>query len=248
MSIPRLFTEHDLVAGQAVPAAPGQGRYLGSVMRKREGDKVLLFNGRDGEWIARIEAIRKDDAAFVPGRRTRQQTSSLGPVLLMAALKREAMEWVVEKATELGVRAIRPVLTARAVPDRVNRARLMLIAREAAEQSERLDVPEIAEAAPLHAVLDAWDGTPVLVAAERRAAPPLPEVLPEGPPPALLIGPEGGFAGPELDALVRRPFVALASLGPRILRAETAAVSALAILQALRGDWSNAAHADQGTD
>jgi 16S rRNA (uracil1498-N3)-methyltransferase len=160
-------------------------------------------------------------------------------MLLIAALKRDAMEWVTEKATELGARAIRPVLTARAVPDRVNRARLTLIAREAAEQCERLDVPEIAEAAPLHAVLDSWTATtPVIVAAERRDAPPLPALL-AGPPPALLVGPEGGFTGTELDALARRPFVAMAGLGPRILRAETAAVSALAVIQAIRGDWGH---------
>lgn len=207
-------------------------------MRKKEGDEILLFNGRDGEWKARVQAIRKDDAVFVPEVLRRAQTPPAGPVLLMAALKREAMEWVVEKATELGARAIRPVLTTRAVPDRVNRARLSLIAREAAEQCERLDVPELAEAVPLHAALSAWDGTPLAVAAERRRAAPLAQ-LPPGPMPALLVGPEGGFTGPELDALARHPFVAMASLGPRILRAETAAVSALAVLQAIRGDWAH---------
>ena len=163
-------------------------------------------------------------------------------ILLVAALKRDAMEWVVEKATELGARAIRPVLTTRAVPDRVNRARLTLIAREAAEQCERLDVPEVADAVPLYTALANWDETPLVVAAERRQATPL-AALPPGPMPALLIGPEGGFTGPELDALSRHPFVAMASLGPRILRAETAAVSALAVLQAIRGDWAH--HTDE---
>ncbi|MBP0443450.1 16S rRNA (uracil(1498)-N(3))-methyltransferase [Roseomonas sp. SSH11] len=238
MSIPRLYTEHDLAEGEAISAAPGQGRYLGSVMRKKEGDEILLFNGRDGEWKARVTAIRKDDATFTPEERRRAQTIASGPVLLVAALKREAMEWVVEKVTELGVRAIHPVLTTRAVPDRVNRARLFLIAREAAEQCERLDVPEIAEAVPLYNALGAWDGSPLAVAAERRRAVPLAQ-LPPGPMPALLIGPEGGFTGPELDALARHPFVAMVSLGPRILRAETAAVSALAVLQATRGDWAH---------
>jgi 16S rRNA (uracil1498-N3)-methyltransferase len=242
VSIPRLHTEHDLHAGEAIPAAPGQGRYLGAVMRKKEGDEILLFNGRDGEWIARVVATRKDDASFLPETQRRPQTSPSGPVLLVAALKREAMEWVVEKATELGARAIRPVLTTRAVPDRVNRARLSLIAREAAEQCERLDVPELAEAVPLHKALQDWDGTPLIVAAERRRATPL-GALPPGPMPALLIGPEGGFTGPELDALARHPFVAMVSLGPRILRAETAAVSGLAVLQAIRGDWAH--HTDE---
>jgi len=208
-------------------------------MRKREGDAVTLFNGRDGEWRGRIASIRKDDASLLPESLIRPQLPAAGPILLVAALKRDAMEWVVEKATELGARAIHPVLTTRAVPDRVNRARLSLIAREAAEQCERLDVPELAEAAPLHAVLGAWDAAiPLIVAAERREAAPLVSLL-TGPVPALLIGPEGGFTGPELDALARHPFVAMASLGPRILRAETAAVSALAIVQAIRGDWAH---------
>jgi 16S rRNA (uracil1498-N3)-methyltransferase len=242
VSIPRLYTDHDLREGEAVPAAPGQGRYLGAVMRKKDGDEILLFNGRDGEWKARVASIRKDEATFMPESPRRAQTPLAGPVLLMAALKREAMEWVVEKATELGVRAIHPVLTTRAVPDRVNRARLSLIAREAAEQCERLDVPDVAEAVPLYTALGAWDGTPLVVAAERREAVPL-AALPPGPMPSLLIGPEGGFTGPELDALARHPFVAMVSLGPRILRAETAAVSALAVLQATRGDWAH--HTDE---
>jgi 16S rRNA (uracil1498-N3)-methyltransferase len=243
VSIPRLFTDHDLREATAIPAAPGQGRYLGAVMRKKEGDAVTLFNGRDGEWRGRITSIRKDEAALVPEALLRPQPPAGGPILLVAALKREAMEWVVEKATELGARAIRPVLTTRAVPDRVNRARLSLIAREAAEQCERLDVPELAEAMPLYAALDRWDATtPLIVAAERRGAAPLATRLEAGPPgpvPALLVGPEGGFTGPELDALARYPFVAMAGLGPRILRAETAAVSALAVVQAIRGDWAH---------
>ncbi len=188
--------------------------------------------------MARLTLIRKDNAIFTPETQRRAQIPASGPVLLIAALKRDAMEWVVEKATELGARAIRPVLTTRAVPDRVNRARLSLIAREAAEQCERLDVPEIADAQPLHNALSGWDGTPLVVAAERRRAVPL-AALPPGPMPALMVGPEGGFTGPELDALARHPFVAMASLGPRILRAETAAVSALAVMQAIRGDWTH---------
>jgi 16S rRNA (uracil1498-N3)-methyltransferase len=158
--------------------------------------------------------------------------------LLVAALKREAMEWVVEKATELGIAEIQPVLTRRSVADRVKLARLGLIAREAAEQCERLDLPRICEARPLHAVLDGWDGAPLLVGAERAGASPIGQAL-EGlrPPWAWLVGPEGGFERAELDDLRRRAFVSPVGLGPRILRAETAAVAGLAILQARAGDW-----------
>ncbi|HWL79825.1 MAG TPA: 16S rRNA (uracil(1498)-N(3))-methyltransferase [Roseomonas sp.] len=239
MSIPRLYVEADLSEGAEVPALPGQGHYLGQVMRKREGDAVLLFNGRDGEWRARIAALRKDRAIFAPEARTRPQQPSPDLRLLLAPIKRDAMDWVVEKATELGVRRIQPVFTARSVVGRVNGERLASIAREAAEQCERLDLPEIAPPMDLHAALDAWDGAPLLVGDARGNAPPLSVVLAgRSLPIGLLVGPEGGFTEPELDAVRRRPFVSPAALGPRILRAETAAVAGLAVLQALAGDWS----------
>jgi 16S rRNA (uracil1498-N3)-methyltransferase len=149
------------------------------------------------------------------------------------------MDWLVEKATELGATRIQPVTTRRSVVERANVARLSAIARGAAEQCERLSVPEVAEAQPLHRVLDAWDAAPLVVAMERAAAPPLREALVRAAPPfALLVGPEGGFERAELDDLRRRAFVLPAALGPRILRAETAAVAGLAALQALAGDWT----------
>jgi 16S rRNA (uracil1498-N3)-methyltransferase len=239
MSIPRLYVEADLAEGVDVPALPGQGHYLGQVMRKGEGDFVDLFNGRDGEWRARVAAIRKDRATMVPVERRRPQEAGPDIRLLLAPLKRDAMEWVVEKATELGVRSIHPVLTARGVVGRVNHERLSTIAREAAEQCERLDLPTILPAQDLHAALDGWDGTPLFLGHERGKAPPLPQLLAgRAPPLGLVVGPEGGFAPQELDAMGRRPFVSSAALGPRILRAETAAVAGLAVLQALAGDWT----------
>lgn len=245
MSIPRLFIDAPLAKESEVDSLPGQGRYLGSVLRRGVGDAVLLFNGRDGEFEASIAALRKDSARFALRRRLRPQPAPAGPVLLLALLKRDAMEWTVEKATELGVSAIRPVLTTRCVADKVNRDRLGLIAREAAEQCERLDVPEITEPLPLHAALDLWARrdpvAPLFLGAERGAAPPLPEALRLSPPegdPGWLVGPEGGFAPAELDAVRRRPFVVPVALGPRILRAETAAISGLAVLQACCGDWA----------
>jgi 16S rRNA (uracil1498-N3)-methyltransferase len=154
-------------------------------------------------------------------------------------VKRPAMEWIAEKATELGVGVIQPVFTRRSVAERVNTARLGGIAREAAEQCRRLTVPRVAEARALHAVLDGWDGTPLLAGDERRESPPLAAVLPgRSLPLAWLVGPEGGFETAELDDLRRRPFVATVALGPRILRAETAAVAGLAVVQALAGDWN----------
>jgi 16S rRNA (uracil1498-N3)-methyltransferase len=145
----------------------------------------------------------------------------------------------VEKTTELGVAAIHPVLTRRSVADRVNQARLAAIARGAAEQCERLSLPVIHAAIPLHAALSSWDGTPIFMAAERSGADPLPNALAgQRPPLGLLIGPEGGFDRAELDAARSYPFVKTIGLGPRILRAETAAVAGLSVLAALAGDWS----------
>ncbi len=224
-----------------MPATPAQAHYLGSVLRRAAGDPVAVFNGRDGEWAARIAHLRKDRAALVPEHRTRPQAPEPEVRLLVAALKRDAMDWVAEKATELGATLIQPVFTRRSVADRVNTARLAAIAQEAAEQCERLSLPRIPPALPLHAALDAWGGgVPLLLGAERRAGtPPLAQVA-QGlrAPFGWLTGPEGGFDRAELDDLLRRPFVAPAALGPRILRAETAAVAGLAVLQALAGDWT----------
>jgi 16S rRNA (uracil1498-N3)-methyltransferase len=241
---PRLFLDAPLAAGAELPAAPGQSHYLGAVLRRAAGDPIRLFNGRDGEWAARIATLRKDRASFVVERRLRPQAAEPDIRLVLAAIKRDAMDWVAEKATELGAALIQPVLTRRTVADRVNIARLAAIAREAAEQCERLTVPRFAEAAPLHAVLDAWDALVPLFAGDARGgSPPLARVVAAKglrPPFGWLVGPEGGFAAAELDDLHRRPFVSTVALGPRILRAETAAVAGLAALQALAGDWTGA--------
>lgn len=236
VSIPRLFTDAPLQDGAELPATPAQAHHLGTVLRRAPGEPVRLFNPRDGEWQAEIAALRKDRGAFRVGTRLRAPSPEQPLVLVQAALKRDAMDWLVEKATELGATRIMPVLTARSVVPSVNTERLSAIARGAAEQCERLSVPVIDPARPLHAVLDTWDGAPLLVAAERSQAPALPMVARAMR--AVLVGPEGGFTVAELDAATRHPFVTLCSLGPRILRAETAALAGLVALQALNGDWS----------
>jgi 16S rRNA (uracil1498-N3)-methyltransferase len=239
MSTPRLFFETHLAAGLEIEAEPGQAHHLGAVLRRGAGDAVAVFNARDGEWAGRITALRKDRCRIALEAQSRAPAPEPDLRLMVAALKRDAMEWLVEKTTELGVAAIHPVLTRRSVADRVNQARLAAIARGAAEQCERLSLPVIHAAMPLHAVLGSWDGTPIFMAAERSGADPLPNALAgQRLPLGLLIGPEGGFDRAELDAARSYPFVKTIGLGPRILRAETAAVTGLAILAALAGDWS----------
>ena len=237
-TVPRLFLDEALEEGREVAASAAQAHYLGGVMRRAAGDPVLLFNGRDGEWSARIAGLRRERASFVPERLTQPQSTGPDLRLLVAAVKRPAMEWIAEKATELGAALIQPVFTRRSVADRVNTARLEAIAREAAEQCRRLDLPRVGEAKPLHAVLDAWDGAALLAGDERGESLPLAAVLRGRTLPiGWLVGPEGGFERAELDDLRRRPFVATAALGPRILRAETAAVAGLAVVQSAVGDW-----------
>ncbi len=238
-TIPRLFCDQALAPGLAVPGDEAAARYLVAVLRRGPGDPLLLFNARDGEFAATIATVRKDRIGFNVGVRLRAPAAIPDVRLVLAALKRDAMEWAVQKATELGVARIAPVFCLRSVPDRLNTDRLRAIAREAAEQSERLDVPAIAEPVALHRLLDAWDGTTLLVAAERRDVPPLAVALAgRRPPLAVLVGPEGGLARAELDDMTRRAFLVPVSLGPRILRADTAVVAALAVMQALAGDAS----------
>ena len=214
-------------------AAPGQAHYLGPVMRRSAGDPVRLFNGIDGEWSARIASIRRDRATFAVEICERPQAPDSDIWLLFAPLRREPSELVVQKATELGVERILTVNTEHTNAARLNASRLAAIAVEAAEQCERLTVPDITPMIGLAPLLLAWRPERTIVAAvERRAVAPL---RPHPGPAALLVGPEGGFTGAELDAFDRTPFVLPASLGPRILRAETAAIVGLARLMAPPG-------------
>lgn len=201
-------------------------------MRRAVGDAVHLFNGRDGEFAARIVTLRRDRADLTVERLLRMQVAEPDVWLLFALLKRDATDLVAQKATELGVAALHPVITERCNAHRMNANRLRAIAVEAAEQCERLTVPMLHDVRPLHSVLTSWKGDRRLFAAVERCEAPF--VAPASGPKALLVGPEGGFSPAELEALRAHPFVTAVSLGPRVLRADTACIAGLALLQ--RGD------------
>jgi 16S rRNA (uracil1498-N3)-methyltransferase len=240
----RLYVDRDLAAGASIGLSAPQAHYLKSVLRLERGAAVALFNGRDGEFLGRIDGFGKGWCSIALERQTRQQQEEADLWLLFAPVKRARIDLIAEKATELGVSALVPVATERTVIDRVNLDRLAANAVEAAEQSERLTVPELRPPEPLAAVLARWPSERRLILCdESGAAPPLAEVasgLERGRPLAVLTGPEGGFAPAELDGLRKLAFVNPAALGPRVLRAETAALAALAVVQALLGDWRGA--------
>ncbi len=230
----RLYVDAPLGAGGTVTLEKQQSHYLRSVMRLADGAEVLLFNGRDGEWQARLTGGGKNAAELSLVRQTRPQAESPDVWLLFAPLKKDRTDFAVEKATELGASRILPTLTARTQGARVNRDRLQATATEAAEQSDRLDVPLVDDAVTLAQRLADWPADRRLVFLdETHGGRPLIEVLRDGADRlAFVIGPEGGFQPDELDALRKLPFSVAADLGPRILRAETAVAAALAVRQA----------------
>ena len=237
----RLFVDAPLAPGAAVEASEGQAHYLSHVMRAKAGEAVALFNGRDGEWGASVAFPSKRRVQLDVGEKLREQTATPDVWLVFAPVKR--IEFLVEKATELGARALHPVFTRRTTIGRVNLTRLNAHCMEAAEQSDRLSVPEISEARPFFDFLGAWpQGRRLYFLDETGGGAPIAQVLANADadvkgPCAFLTGPEGGFDQSELDALRRLPFATPVGLGPRILRAETAALAALACWQAFCGDW-----------
>ncbi|MFM2045117.1 MAG: hypothetical protein RLY86_3693 [Pseudomonadota bacterium] len=236
----RLYLDLPFVPGGEVAVDGDRAHYLGRVLRLGPGDRVLVFNGQDGEWLAEVAGLSKSAGRLTLLDQQRPQPAAAGPWLLFAPLKGGRTEYVVEKAVELGVGVIQPVYTRRSDVTRVNLDRMRANAMEAAEQCERLSVPEVREGQPLDRLLAGWDsGRTLFVAAESGHAQPLVTAITAHPGQAAawLIGPEGGFAPPELDALTRMSFVVPVGLGPRILRADTAAFAALAVWQAVAGDW-----------
>jgi 16S rRNA (uracil1498-N3)-methyltransferase len=225
---PRLHVAPDLVAGATLPGTPAQAHYLGTVLRQAPGAPVRLFNGRDGEFAAKINSLRKDRLVFAIGAQTRVQAAEPDLWLVFSPLKRDATDLVVQKATELGVSALLPVFCARTNAARLNEDRLRAIAIDAAEQCERLTVPALHAPRRLFDLLGDWpDGRLLEAALERLPGLPHAGKAASG---ALLIGPEGGFTPGELDVMGSTTFIQPVSLGPRILRAETAAIAGLALL------------------
>lgn len=235
----RLFVGAALSGDARVVLEDAQAHYLLHVMRANTGDRVSLFNGRDGEWLARIAEAAKRNCTLVCEKRTRMQDETRDVWLCFAPIKKTPADYVVQKATELGVRALQPVFTRRTIVTRINEERMKANAIEAAEQSERLTVPEIREAATLDKLLRSWPRErSVLFCDEGGDAQPIAKAAAkiETDSVAILTGPEGGFDPAEREAIRSQSFVVPVTLGPRILRADTAALASLAIWQAVRGD------------
>jgi 16S rRNA (uracil1498-N3)-methyltransferase len=249
---PRLYVAPDLGEGLEISLDSDQAHYLTRVLRLGAGAPVRVFNGRDGEFDASLASMTKSTAKLAIATRVRTQASAPDLWLLFSPLKKARTDFLVEKAVELGVAELRPVITERSDADVVRTDRLYRLAIEAAEQTERLDVPQIREAEKLGAALGSWQADRILIYADEAGdeggkpwggdtgrARPMADAMNElaGKPAAILIGPEGGFSPGERKRLRELPYVRPVGLGPRILRAETAAVAALTLYQSLAGDW-----------
>ena len=235
----RLHVPTPLAVDAAVLPTLDQSRYLTQVMRLKLGDSLLAFNGRDGEWRCVIAEILKKGVVLRAEEMVRPQAMGPDVQLLIAVVKKSALEFAVEKATELGARRVGLVMTHRTQVQHVRMDRLDAIAIEAAEQTGRLDVPMIDEAVKLADLLDGWEAERRLMFCDETGGAPAMAALAEagGGAWSILIGPEGGFSPEERERLRALPFTTAVSLGPRILRADTAAISALTLWQAAVGDW-----------
>ena len=233
-SLPRLFVRSALGRGALVELDSAQANYLGNVLRLKGGDNVQLFDGASGEWLANIAEVAKKRMTLIVESQTRPPESIPDLWLAFAPVKRAPLEWLVEKATELGVARLVPVVTRRTVVERLRLDRLQSIAIEAAEQCGRTVLPEIAEPVALEAFLRGNQRT--LYFADETGGEPTAGVFTPGPA-TILIGPEGGFRPEERAAIRAAPNATAISLGPRILRAETAALAAVAAWMAVAGDW-----------
>ncbi len=237
-SAPRLFVENELGEGQILVIGGNQAHYLSRVMRVAEGDTLVLCDDVTGEWAASVGQVgkRRIDAKVVEKLREREQVPDFW--LCPALLKKDRFDLVLEKATELGVRAIKPVVMRRCVADKLNADRAQTIVTEAAEQCARTALPDVDIPAKLEALLNAWPEDRTLFFADEQGGKPAAEVFRTvAGPAALLLGPEGGFDEAERKMLLNHPQVKPITLGPRILRGETAAIAATAVWMAVAGDW-----------
>jgi 16S rRNA (uracil1498-N3)-methyltransferase len=239
-SLPRLYVEADLTAGAPLTLGKDQSLYLAAVLRKSVGDEVVLFNGRDGAWLCRLTGDSKKSVTLDLVEQIAPQTLPSELWYGFAPLKTERLDYVIQKAVEMGAGTIQPVLTRFTQVGRLRHERLVANAIEAAEQCEVLSVPKVETEVTLERLLDGWPADRVLVFADEGEASSSPvEALTAlgGRKVGLLVGPEGGFSDEERARLRALPYVVPISLGPRILRADTAAVAALAVIQAIIGDW-----------
>lgn len=237
-SAPRLFVPGPLAEGAAVSIDGPQAHYLARVMRVGLGDAVVLCDDQTGEWSARVASAGKRDVVLIPETRMREREQVPDFTLCAALLKKPNFDLVLEKATELGVRRIQPVVARRCVADSLNPERARTIVTEAAEQCARTALPELAETAKLDALLRAWPKDRALFFADEAGGEPAAETFRahQGPA-ALLVGPEGGFDDAERAAIRALPQARAITLGPRILRGETATIAATALWMAVSGDW-----------
>lgn len=236
-SLPRLYVDQTLAAEAVLTLEGAPANYLANVLRLTAGAQVKLFDDRTGEWLAEIVEPGRKRATLRVVRRLREREAVPDLWLLFAPIKRGRIDWLVEKATELGAARLVPVLTARTIVDRLNLERLRVHAIEAAEQCERTALPDIAEPVKLGALLAGWPADRTLYFADESGGEPLLASAAPGPA-ALLIGPEGGFTEEERAAIRAVARAKPVSLGPRILRADTAALAALSLWMAAAGDWS----------
>jgi 16S rRNA (uracil1498-N3)-methyltransferase len=235
-SLPRLFVRQPLGEGESVELDAGQANYLGNVMRLGVGAELLVFDGQSGEWLARIAEATKKRMTLAVERLTRGLETVPDVWLAFAPVKRAQTDWLVEKATELGAARLIPVMTQRTITERVKLDRLEAIAIEAAEQCGRTALPDIAEPMSLPHLLRSRDAARTLYFADESGGDWAPDAFTPGPC-VILTGPEGGFTDEERAAIRAAPNAMAVSLGPRILRAETAALAALAAFMAVAGDW-----------
>ncbi|WP_421792502.1 16S rRNA (uracil(1498)-N(3))-methyltransferase [Hyphobacterium sp.] len=240
MSDPRLYCDQPLSESASIALGAGDSHYLVSVMRRTTGDGVRLFNAEDGEWQVKLSEANRKAAVLTVQKRLRAPVTTPDVELCFAPVKKNRTNFIVEKATELGVRRIVPVMTQRTIAQTVRTDRMMSLAKEAAEQTERLDLPEIGEAEKLKPWLDQRPSDRTLIFCDEAGdAAPMADTLNAMPGQSvtILIGPEGGFTPDERDLIRSQPGALAVSLGPRILRADTAVAAALTLYQALCGDW-----------